>query len=109
MLDLTRQERKVILFLSAMALIGLGVSFGGKLNSRVESFIGVSDDLMKIDLNRVSLEDLEHTKYLPRKLARKIIDFRNERGSYKNLTDLLEVKGIGERRYEKLKEMFFVD
>jgi len=65
--------------------------------------------LAKLDLNRISLEDLLKTRCLPGKTAQRIIAYRMAHGAFINLDKLKEVWGIGEKRYEKLKELFFVE
>lgn len=36
--------------------------------------------------------------------AQKIIDYRNEHGLFQNLEDLMNVKGIGQARFEKIRD-----
>jgi competence protein ComEA len=108
MLGLTRQERQVVLFLLAVGLVGQGINFSAKLDRRIEKAVTVGEDEVKIDINRASLEDLLATHLMPQKLSRKIIEFRNVHGPFRELAELKEVKGIGDYRYEKLKEIFYV-
>ena len=107
MLDLTPQERKTILFLTTVALIGIGTNFTLKVNSRVEKFIALDTRQIKMDINRATLEDLLRTRALPEKLAIKLLDYRNEHGAFSRLEQIKEIKGIGEYRYKKLEEFFF--
>lgn len=107
MLELTPQERKTILFLTAVALAGMGANFILKVNSRAEKFIILDARQTKMDINRATLEDLLRSGALPEKLAKKLIDYRNERGAFSGLEEIKEIKGIGEYRYKKLEEFFF--
>ncbi len=109
MLILTRQEKQVILFLGAVALAGMIISFLIKINSRVENYVRIDDELIKIDLNKAGMEEFIGTRAVSEKLAQKIIQYRMEHGNFDELQKLKEVKGIGENRYEKLKELFFVE
>lgn len=109
MLILTKQEKQVILFLCAVALAGVIISFLAKINRRVEWATRIEDKLIKVDLNKAGMEELISTRAVSEKLAQKIIQYRIEHGDFKQLPDLKEVKGIGENRYEKLKELFFVE
>ena len=36
--------------------------------------------------------------------AKKIIKYREENGEFKNIEDIKNVKGIGESKYEEIKE-----
>ena len=109
MFNLTREEQKVFLFLFTVALIGLGINFAVKINSRIERFIKIDNNFAKMEINKASLQDLSDAKYMSRLLAERIIEYRNTHGLFKNLEDLKEVKGIGDYRYEKLKDLFFVE
>ncbi|MCX5714423.1 MAG: helix-hairpin-helix domain-containing protein [Candidatus Omnitrophica bacterium] len=109
MLILTNQEKQVILFLSVLALAGIMISFLAKINSRVEGAIRVEDKLIKIDLNKAGMEELMATRAVSEKLSQKIIQYRQEHGEFKNIEEIKEVKGVGENRFAKLKELFFVE
>ncbi len=109
MFGLTLEERKVVLFLISMALIGLGISFCVKINSRVEEFVKAGEGLAKMDINKVTLEDLSATKGVGKKLAKTIIEYRNANGPFREIEELKKVKGIGDYRLEKLRDYFFVE
>ena len=109
MLNFTSEEKKVILFLLAVAFCGICLSSLAKLNYRVKKMFCPQESLTKLDLNKISLEELLKTKCLPPKTARRIIEYRLEHGDFTGLDGLKEVKGIGEKRYEKLKELFFIE
>ena len=49
------------------------------------------------------------SRLIPQKLAEKIVAYRNEHGQFRDLEELREVKGIGNFRLEKLKEILFVE
>lgn len=107
MFDLTLQERKVILFLIASALAGIGINFALKINSRAEKLVVLDRSEIKMDINRAALEDLLRTKALPEKLAKELIEYRDEHGAFSVLEEVKNIKGIGESRYKKLEEYFF--
>lgn len=108
MFNLTRQERQVVLFLITIALIGLGINFCIKSNSKARRIFVIDINLSKIDLNQVRLQDLLATRYISKTLAEKIIAYRNTRGRIEDLEELKQIKGINSKRYEKLKDLFFI-
>ena len=109
MFSLTREERQVVLFLITAMLIGLGINLALKSNDRIKSMITADINIARININRVSYEDLWQSQLVSAKLAKKIIEYRSAHGPFKNLEELKDVKGIGDYRYEKLKDLFFVE
>ncbi len=109
MLNLTPQERRVILFLISVALLGLGINFALKVNSRITKLIRVDNHITKININKANLEDLLSTSGISPKLAKSIVAYRNTKGPFRDIEELKEIKGIGDYRYEKLKDLFFVE
>ncbi len=109
MLNFTPEEKKVILFLLIVAFCGIALNNLAKLNCRVKKLFCAEVHLAKIDLNKISLAQLLETRCLSLKTGQRIIEYRLEHGDFTSLEGLKEVKGIGEKRYEKLKELFFVE
>ena len=108
MLDLTPEEKKVILFLLIVLFCGITLNNLAKLNYRVKKLFCLQVHLAMIDLNKVSLEELIKTRCVMAKTAEYIIAYRQQHGNFSSLESLKEVKGIGDQRYEKLKKIFFV-
>jgi len=109
MFNLTRQERQASLFLISVILLGLGIDYAVKANARVGSIVKTDVHAVKLDINKVSLDELVAGQYLSPKLAKGIIEYRNNYGPFRDLRDLKEIKGIGDYRYEKLKDLFFLE
>jgi len=63
------------------------------------------EDLKKnsFDLNTVSREDLESIPFINSIIAKNIIEYRNENGSFKSKRDLLYVDGVNDRLYGLIK------
>jgi competence protein ComEA len=61
-----------------------------------------SPDAIKVDVNRADAAALTRVKGIGAKTAQAIIEHRRAHGAYRNLRDLLQVKGIGEKKLEKL-------
>jgi len=58
----------------------------------------------RMDLNRVSVEELTFLPGIGPELAERIIKYRVEKGGFKNLAELKKVSGIGDVRFEKIKD-----
>lgn len=61
-----------------------------------------SKDPGKVDLNRADAAALARVKGIGAKTAQAIIEHRRSHGDFRKLRDLLQVKGIGEKKLEKL-------
>jgi len=109
MLNLTPEEKRVILFLVVISFCGLTLNNLAKINYRIKKLFCPQARLTRIDLNKVSLEELIRSRCLPVKTSQRIIAYRLQHGNFSSLELLKEVKGVGEKRYDKLKEIFFVE
>lgn len=54
-----------------------------------------------IDINHADVEVLTQLKNIGVKKAKAIVAYREERGSFKSVEELIEVKGIGEETLEQ--------
>lgn len=61
-------------------------------------------ELDLISINSSSIEDLIKLPGIGLSLGQRIIDYRENISSFQNLEDLMNVKGIGESKFNKLKE-----
>ena len=56
-----------------------------------------------IDINTAKVADLVKLPGVGEALAKRIVEFRQEHGPFKRVEDLMKVKGIGEKSFEKLR------
>ncbi len=108
MLGLTRQERQIILFLMITSFIGIGISFIAKAFPPFAAASIEFQDIAKINLNRADKNLFMAVPGIKEKLAQRIIDYRKEKGSFRDVEELKQIKGISEAKYEKIKNSFCV-
>ncbi len=61
-----------------------------------------------VNINTASQSELETLPGIGPSLAKRIVEFRQKNGGFKNPSDLIAVPGIGEKKYEQLKSLISV-
>ena len=61
-----------------------------------------------INLNAATIDQLETLPGIGRKTAERIIEYRTKSGGFKRIEDLMNVKGIGEKSFLKLRPLVAV-
>lgn len=68
----------------------------------------VSVSKSKININKATAEELEKISGVGPSLASKIILYREQNGKFEDIEDLKNVSGIGDRKFETIKEYIVV-
>jgi comEA protein len=131
----TKNEQKVFLFLSVVLLAGIGIKYyknyaGPAENqhfdySQTDSIFDsrnkmlMTDSLLvnsskpsmkiKININTASKKDLVELPGIGETMAARIILFREEKGSFKSLAELKKVKGVGDKKFDRLKDFIKIE
>ena len=63
----------------------------------------------KVNINKATQTELERLPGIGPATAIKIINYRNENGKFKNIEDIKEVSGIGDAKYENIKDLICVE
>jgi competence protein ComEA len=62
-----------------------------------------------ININSAKLKDLILLPGIGESTAKKILELREKKGGFKSLRDLLDVKGIGKIKFNKIKKYIFIE
>ncbi|WP_051258417.1 helix-hairpin-helix domain-containing protein [Atopococcus tabaci] len=82
---------------------------GEETNIPVLPQLSSEDDASKkVNLNTADVSELTTLNGIGEKKAEKIIQYREENGSFKTIEDLKSVSGIGDKTFESLKEFISV-
>jgi len=78
-----------------------------------DSFAYVKKDISSlaeksININTAGINELSMLPGIGEKTAEKIIELRIERGRFKRIEELMDVKGIGEAKFNKMKKFLYV-
>lgn len=63
----------------------------------------------RININQAGLGDLQKLPNIGPVMAKKIVDYRETAGKFHKIEDLMKVKGIGNKKFNKLREHVYVD
>lgn len=73
--------------------------------------VGIAQDKptdKQIDINTASVEQLETLPGIGRATAQRIVEYRQKNGSFRKLEELMNVRGIGEKSFLKLKPLIAI-
>ena len=63
----------------------------------------------RINLNKADIKALLALPGIGEKTAQKIINLRQAKGNFNRLDELMEVKGIGSKKFEAIKKYLFIE
>ncbi len=63
----------------------------------------------RINLNTATVEELVRIRGIGDTLARRIVEYRDQHGPFRSVDDLLQVKGIGEKKLEAMRPFVTVE
>ena len=61
-----------------------------------------------VNLNTATIDQLETLPGVGRSTAERILEYRQKNGGFKKIEDLMNIKGIGEKSFLKLKPLVVV-
>lgn len=98
-------ERLVAIFVMAAGLLGGSTWLPSE---RLHAAPSQVQNTAVVNLNKASAEEMQAVRGIGPKLAERIIKFREEKGKFQKIEDLLQVNGIGEAKLEKIKNQVTV-
>lgn len=69
---------------------------------------GISNKNQVLNINRATKEELQTLQGIGESTAEKIITYRKENGNFKQIEDIKNVPGIGDAKYENIKDKISV-
>ncbi|MBI3307082.1 MAG: helix-hairpin-helix domain-containing protein [Candidatus Omnitrophica bacterium] len=61
-----------------------------------------------VNVNKANLEELQTVRGIGPVIAERILQYRNEHGPFAQVGDIVNVQGIGEAKFEKIKNQLSV-
>ncbi|MFH1245306.1 MAG: helix-hairpin-helix domain-containing protein [Candidatus Omnitrophota bacterium] len=123
MVDLTRPEKIILIFLIFTFIMGLGVNFYKKTRNDIRLSVQpgradilqekheelVSEQKARININSLDIDELIALPGVGKQLADRIVRYHQEYGPFTNKEDLMRVKGMGEKKFEAIKDLIVVE
>ena len=107
MFYLTSQERKTIIFIFCLLILGIGLDFFKKKTNRTKlvDYEVLEGRLFKrVDINRASVSELTTIPGVGRKLACSIVDFRKFNCGFTRIEELKKIRGIKDKKLEQIRK-----
>ncbi|GAB4322832.1 MAG: hypothetical protein Kow0059_18040 [Candidatus Sumerlaeia bacterium] len=113
---LTRAEHWILMALVALVTIGIGANYYQNERERVAVHIEQLEpvvqpqgaDADKININTATAAELDTLPGIGPAYAERIIQHRQQNGPFKSIEDLRQVKGIGEKTFENIRNLITV-
>lgn len=81
-------------------------SFNGKKGMGDTNIYGIK---FQININTATESELDSLPGIGPSIANKIIVYRNNNGKFKSIEEIKNVSGIGDAKYENIKDFIFID
>lgn len=62
----------------------------------------------KVDINKANAEELKVLSGIGDVIAKRIVEYRTKNGPFQKPEDIMNVKGIGEKKFKAIKDMIVV-
>ena len=110
MLNLTSEERKTILFIGALLILGAVLNYFIK-EPRWHKFPSLSSEqqeIKRININTASTEELVTIPGIGEVTAERIISYRQKYGPFNIIEDLKKIEGIKDKKLDSIRKYIFL-
>ena len=95
--------------IAVLLVLGLGVATGAAQDTpRRSPATSSASSSAPVNLNTASVAQLETLPGIGKATAERILEYRQKNGSFKKVEDLMNVRGVGEKSFLKLKPLVTV-
>ena len=94
--------------ITTILLLTLALSAAAPTRSAAAPAAGTTATESRININTATVEELTMLPGIGPSYAQRIVEHREKNGPFKKVEDLLNVRGIGEKTFEKIRERLTV-
>jgi competence ComEA-like helix-hairpin-helix protein len=109
MLPLTRQERRVALFLMIVIVSGTAIDYARKQCAPLRAVLCLDPAYGKVNINAADKEMMKDVPGIGDAIAGRIIKYRDLNGPFGDIETLRKIKGLSGSRYDRLKDAVCVE
>ena len=62
-----------------------------------------------VEINRATFDELVRIPQIGRVIANRIIEYRSTEGEFKDIEELIQIKGIGEKKLKAIKQYIYIE
>lgn len=100
-MDFTKEEKVILIIILISFLIGILLYFLFSYNKMIKKENIVRG---KININIATVEEIDKLPGIGKIIAKRIIEYREENNGFKQIEELKKIKGITEKKFEKIKK-----
>jgi len=97
--------RKVVLFTAMILLTATGAALAAPQQTATPKSKTTVTVTAPVNINTATSTDLEKLPGVGPAMALRIVEYRQKNNGFKKIEDLMQVKGIGEKKFLKLKTL----
>ncbi len=101
-------KRAILILVGVLTLIAGGGRIDASVVQSTKSKPAVTKEI-HINLNSATGDELRELPGIGKTVSARIVSYREANGSFKKLEELMNVKGIGEKLFTRLRPFVFLD
>ena len=102
-MNFTKEERVVLITIAAGILAGILISLFIHFPQKASAGPVQSAAVSYVNINSADAQELSRLPGIGASYAQRIIEYRTQNSGFKSVDELKNIKGIGEKKFEKLK------